>query len=142
MIEGVDMKKNAFTLMEMLVVVILIGIILAIAIPAVSNITARRSNEMFSTHLTLVENAVKSYELKNRGAFVAGPCYEIDYETLKKNGLEEADYKCEGSIIIQKAENGNSFTNESYLTCVGRSGEEKTTGNLDAMPKNCIKFGS
>lgn len=142
MIEGVDMNKKAFTLMEMLVVVILIGIILAIAIPSVSNILARRSNEMFTTHMKVVENAIKTYETKHRGEFTAGFCYEINYETLKMEGLEEADFKCEGSIIIQKAESGNSFTNESYLKCRNQSGEERTTSNLDTKPNSCLKFDS
>lgn len=55
------MKKNAYTLTELVAVITIIGIVLLITIPVASNMMRKNNEEKCTTYVGLVENALKTY---------------------------------------------------------------------------------
>ena len=131
------MKNKGFTLIEMLVVVVLIGIVLAIAIPSAQRLINGQSKQKYETHMDIVESAAKLYTDKHKGELAdrSTTCFNLNYDVLKTEGLEESDVFCSGSIIITKTENNNSFDLEYYLDCKDKN--DKVLSTKDTVPTNC-----
>ena len=55
------MKKNAYTLTELIAVISIIGIIVLITIPVARNMMKKNNQEKCTAYVTLVENAIKTY---------------------------------------------------------------------------------
>lgn len=54
-------RKNGFTLVELLVVIMIIGIVLGISIPAVVNLQKSQNARKFDYFLTIVKEATDLY---------------------------------------------------------------------------------
>ena len=69
-------KRKGFTLVELLVVVIIIGVLVAIAIPMYMNSTKTANQKAYYSNLNIITTAVQTYEANNNqatpGAFNAG----------------------------------------------------------------------
>lgn len=91
------MKQNAFTLVELLAVIFLMGVIIAIAIPAVSRIQTTGDQRLFETTRETVESAAELYfqDNSNKTAYK-------NIGALKGNS---------GVITIGDLINGNYLTN-------------------------------
>ena len=130
-------NKKAFTLIEMLVVIIIIGVVLAIAIPSVSNVISNRGKKMYSQHIKLVEKAVSGYTLTYRGEILDiedKNCYILPYQKLLDYELiTEEDIKCSGNIILNK--NNKDYTYSYHLTCSDENGTKYS--NATALPTGC-----
>jgi len=130
-------NRRGFTLIEMLVVVIIIGVVLAIAVPSVSNLVSSRGKKMYDQQIKLIEKAVNGYTLKYKGEIIdAGDksCYVLPYQKLLNYELiTETDIKCSGNIILNK--NGNDYTPSYYLTCVDEDGTAFSEANT--LPTGC-----
>ena len=135
-------KKDAFTLMEMLAVIVIIGVILAIVIPSVSNIVANRSKKEYDVFIQVVDKATRTYIDQYRSQLVNqdSQCFNINYQSLIKEGLKENNIHCTGNIIIYKSNNNKQFDPKYYLTCVDN--DDKTIHTSDPIPTGCTGFDS
>ena len=134
-------RKQAFTLIEMLVVIVIIGILLAIVIPSVSAIISNRSKKLYKTHMELVEKATTLYADQYKGELLADDtsCFLINYTNLLNDNLiKEDEIKCEGYIILEKSGNNKSLNSSYYLTCVDK--DNNKLSNSDNVPTGCKGF--
>lgn len=125
-------NKKGFTLIEMLAVIILIGIVMTIAIPAVSKIIENKSKNTYSVQRKLTEKAIDTYYLRYKGEFdsyINSNCFIIDYKTLlDENILNESDVKCAtdgnnaGKIKITLLEKRHIKKKDIYLHCENEKG--------------------
>ncbi len=95
------MKRNAFTIIEILAVIVIMSIIMTIAVPAVLKSTDRSKERLYCSKLEVVEKSAERYADDN---FLINLC-EIDGE----------EYGCE-SITIQ------NLINENYIDADGLDG--------------------
>jgi general secretion pathway protein G len=63
------MKRNAFTLIELVVVVMIIGIIAAIAVPKMVNLTGSASDSSAAQTLSVLRGALETYAAQNNGTY-------------------------------------------------------------------------
>ena len=134
-------RKQAFTLIEMLVVIVIIGILLAIVIPSVSAIISNRSKKLYKTHMELVEKATTLYADQYKGELLADDtsCFLINYTNLLNDNLiKEDEIKCEGYIVLEKSGNNKSLNSSYYLTCVDK--DNNKLSNSNNVPTGCKGF--
>lgn len=58
-------KEEGFTLVELLAVIVILGIIVAIAIPAIGNITGRAEKDADQAEKELIVDAARLYDIEN-----------------------------------------------------------------------------
>ena len=81
------MKKNAFTLVELLAVIIVIAIVLVIAVPRLTNISGGADKEKFKINSNEIYNLVKSDFLSYHGGKVSNESimYTVSSMEIKEN---------------------------------------------------------
>lgn len=65
-------KKNGFTLVELLAVIILIGLLMALVIPSALKLSSKVKERAYATKIDLIEAAAKSYGQSNIGFIKKG----------------------------------------------------------------------
>jgi len=113
-------KKNGFTLVELLAVIVVLAIILAITIPGFTRILKASKEKSFINQGLLVEEAVKKYELKNELTFGEDGIAKIAIADLvSANEIEEFfgpnGELCEGEVWVTKV--GNIQEYENVMKC-------------------------
>ncbi|GAA0486139.1 prepilin-type N-terminal cleavage/methylation domain-containing protein [Alkalibacterium indicireducens] len=79
-------KEDGFTLVELLAVIVILGIILAIAIPAIGGVISRANTDAETAENALIEDAARLYFTQNDGAT------EVSVGTLvEENYLDPSD---------------------------------------------------
>ena len=113
-----EKTKKAFTLVEMLVVIVIIGIVLAIAIPNVANVISGNQKNLYQTHMKIVEEATNLFVNQYKGQLTndSASCFQVNYQTLlQKDLIKETKVFCTGNIILTKSGNQKNFTPSYYL---------------------------
>ncbi len=116
------MKKNGFTLVEMLVVLAIMALILIMVFPLVNNIQQRNENKKYVYHERAVLEAAKLYydqhEIDLAGSSWTG-CLEITYQQLLDSLLlkeiQEENTSCTGVVRVHKNQDQEQF--KAYVTC-------------------------
>lgn len=130
-------NRKAFTLIELLTVIVLLGLILTLTIPALRNLTYNGAEKQYQYHQKLVHEAAKLYAKNYRGELnnESSSCFNIPYQSLIQEGLiEEEDTICSGSVILERR-NSDGYNYNYYLTCKDISG--KQLHNSDPIPLAC-----
>ena len=135
------MKIKGFTLIEMLVIFIINGVIIAIMIPYKTNLTTNYSKKAYKVQMNVIEKATKLYVLKNKNQLLSidNDCIIIDYEIIKNNqGIDENNISCSGSIIL-KTTNTNAFIYNYDLNCKDKYNNYYKYDE-EELPTNCTIF--
>ncbi|MDE6292230.1 MAG: prepilin-type N-terminal cleavage/methylation domain-containing protein [Bacilli bacterium] len=61
------MKKNGFTLVELLVVIVILGLLMAIAIPSALSLAGKVKGKAYDTKIELIEKAAQTFGQSNKG---------------------------------------------------------------------------
>ena len=119
------MKKKGFTLIEMLVVIVLIGVVIGISMPSVRKLTYTNKKRRYDQLEQMVGEAVKLYVKSHRGIMEnsSKDCFSIQYAVLLKEGyIEEEDLSCTGNIVAERTNDGKGYNYHFYLTCRDKHG--------------------
>lgn len=100
------MKKNGFTLVEILAVLVILGVLIALSVPAYTTIMLDVRRDNYNSKVTEMEIAANKYgekvkdDVKNAGA----ACYNQEISSLVRRGylLSESDYE---DIILDPTTN-------------------------------------
>ncbi|MCC5895801.1 MAG: prepilin-type N-terminal cleavage/methylation domain-containing protein [Alkalibacterium sp.] len=96
-------KEEGFTLVELLAVIVILGIIVAIAIPAIGNIVGRASTDADKAEFTLIEDAARLYDVENDFP----DNNQVTVAELKRTGfLELRDSDIEDTDFVSKVSAG------------------------------------
>lgn len=137
------MNKKAFTLIEMLIVIVLMGIIMTLAIPSVMQIMDNNVNNEMKTAYSITEQAAKLYKYRYRGEFNNNPnakCYILNYQTLlDEKLLEENDIHCSG-IIYYPGQSKSKDNQKYYLNCTDKNGGIVSQYAQSDVPTGCINL--
>ena len=87
-IEELRNREEGFTLVELLAVIVILGIIVAIAIPAIGNVINKAKTDANEQEIALVEDAARLYFTTSENAALTG----VTVKELKEAGyLEKAE---------------------------------------------------
>lgn len=102
-------SKKGFTLVELMVVVIILGILVAIAIPIYNNVTGDAQKKACAANERTLEGAVAMYQAANGGKM------PDDVDALKDEGFIEAVPTCpvDGSSSYEIKSDGTVSCNSS-----------------------------
>jgi type IV pilus assembly protein PilA len=78
--------KRGFTLVELLAVIVILAIILAIAIPGVSDIINNSKLNGFYISSKMLKEAAKTYVSANNISVASGTTIELLYSDIKNSG--------------------------------------------------------
>ena len=134
--------KKGFTLMEMIVTMLLIGIVITVVIPSVRNLTYNSGSKKYKQMEKVIIEASKLYAASYQGELTntSYECFNIPYSTLVKEELiEEEDITCSGQIILRKREKVG-YNYEPYLTCTDSKEKVVHEEKRPASLVNCIGF--
>lgn len=122
--------KKGFTLTELLAVIVLIGVILAIAVPSYQSYVTRTRKEVLKSYQANIIDAANQYAAKCFQENKLGECKENEkiWDEIKTN-LKNGDYIAKEYEVTVKIDNGPSNVSDLYsisLVMKKRSSNEET----------------
>ena len=114
------MDRKAFTLVEMLAVILLLGVVLSLVIPNILNVIQKNSDKVFKVKEEQIAKAASDYVLLNDLVLPTevGSTYLIGFNTLIEadaiKEVYESDSICNGYVYIIKKD-GSGY---EYISCI------------------------
>lgn len=107
--------KKGFTLTELLAVIVLIGVILAIAVPSYQSYVTRTRKEVLESYKANIIDAANQYAAKCFQENKLGECKENEkiWDEIKTN-LKNGDYIAKEYEVTVKIDNGPSNVSDLY----------------------------
>lgn len=122
------MNKKGFTLTELIVVIVIIGLVLLIVIPVSSNIMQNNAEEKGKFYVQTLENAVNTYcDMYKTN--------EVTLGELKSEGL----FKESSNGVRAKLENTDQFFRENDGTVKFKGQDLKITVKINETEYTCDK---
>jgi len=130
-----DNMKKGFTLVELLAVIVVLGVILAIAIPNVLNIIEKTRIDAIIKNEEMMINAAKKYLVSNTSILPVnvGDTIEVTLDNLKTNRLIDSiknprnNQECNGYILVTKV-NTTDYEYKPRLDCETNRGSASSDG--------------
>lgn len=131
------MKKNGFTLVELLVVIVILGLLMAIAVPSALSLAGKVKGKAYDTKIELIEKAAQTYGQANKGLVRQGtdPTNSNVHNTCK---LNITDKKVTHITMANKGSFSESMTlgTEEYWCLRVTVADLVNSGDLDYDEKN------
>ncbi|MCM1370924.1 MAG: prepilin-type N-terminal cleavage/methylation domain-containing protein [Clostridium sp.] len=116
---------KAFTLIEMMAVIIVLGIILLITVPKISDSIKRSEESLYKEQVSQIEKISRNWGVSNSNLFSENEPYYLSLDTLKSEGLLEEkdlispidDSVMNGCVVIEFNENYNQYTYNYNENC-------------------------
>lgn len=105
-------QEKGFTLVELLAVIVILGIIVAIAIPAVGSIMSNARTDADNAEIDLIIDAARIYHLQNEW-----PADGVTTETLTMEGYLEGrsgEDAIQGTVEFHEDNDGGPDNNQRY----------------------------
>ena len=129
------MKNKGFTLIELLAVILILGVILTIATPAITGIISTSKDKAYEKQVEIIKEAAKRWMADNPTE--NKDCISV-YELQANGYLTSKDIKdpktkesMGGIIKIGVAENQYTYTYEKNETCDEEDSEELENENTE-----------
>lgn len=113
------MKQKGFTLVELLAVIVILAIILAIAIPAITGITTKAKQDAFEANVKLLIKGIQYYQLQYP-AFDITTISQTNLSTYV-SGVNNADY---AAVVVTNP--SNVVTVQVKTTSTSKFGQYQT----------------
>lgn len=120
-------NKKGFSLIELLAIIIIIGLILIVALPAVTKLLKNNNNKQYEKYYEIVKAGALRYseELRDAlGGYNDTGCIEISLEDLIKENIikeyNEKDITCTGKVRLNN--NKGNVSAVVNLTCKNNRG--------------------
>jgi len=125
---GLTMKKRGFTLLEVLIVIIIIGILAAIALPQYTKTLERAKSAEAMTNLGVLRGSMMRYWYEQ----VAAGDYDApeDLDSLdvgNPNGVAEANRKWDYDVMVDVGNNNDA----AFILRAQRLGDDTTWIQID-----------
>lgn len=133
------MNKKGFTLVELLAVIVILALILAIAVPAISNVIQESRNRAYLENVSMIVKAAENYLISN---FHSSPTNVGDSIQLSLSDLKTGNYissiadfdsiglTCNGYVVVTKT-NSIDYEYIPHLKCGDES--EIRNSTLDGL---------
>jgi type IV pilus assembly protein PilA len=122
-------KQDGFTLIEILVVVLIIGILAAIAIPSFLGQTARASDAAAKTQIGTLQTAMKEFATDNSGSYKGA--------TLAKLQAIEPTLKDETTAVAKEVAGATATNFEIESEAAGSNDVYKLTSSNGEVTRSC-----
>lgn len=138
------MNNKGFTLTELLVTIVIMGIITGLAFPSIRKLQEENKSEEFKAYEKVLVNATKVYMDSHTNEIEKGKCwvlsddYLVEHGLIKENSLKSG-YTSESKIMISKDGDGNITYSPNIWIKKGNKYVYKTYKNLNYP--TCTKKG-
>ncbi|MFA5459401.1 MAG: LamG-like jellyroll fold domain-containing protein [Bacilli bacterium] len=130
------MNQRAFTLIELLAVIVIIGVISLITIPVVTRLITENKMDVFKTHEKALETAAESYMSVNQNKLpeMIDETTEVTLQELINTGFikpmtspNNKKKQCSGYVLVTK-EKENIYVYTPHLNCIEDFGNAEDDG--------------
>jgi len=140
--KSLKLTTLGFTLVELLAVIVVLGVILAIAIPNVLNIIEKARIDAIIKNEEMMVNAAKKYLVSNTNILPVnvGNTIEVTLDSLKTNRLIDSiknprnNQECNGYVLVTKI-GTNEYDYSPQLNCVDNTRGNSSSDKLVAYYK-------
>ena len=128
------MKNKGFTLVELLVVIVILGIVTGISIPIIRNVQQKMVDKKYTTYLDSLKDSAKLYNdsySEDMFGHAKSGVYCVTYRELEKKKLIKdisvEDKSCNRDrTFVRVVKMDDKYTYTPYLACGSKNGDDVT----------------